>query len=341
MLRLRASLFLLSWCPAVLAADPPPPATTAPPPATTAPPVTTAPPPATTAPPAPPPPPPTTTAPPPPPPNNNVPPPPSGYQQPGYPPPGYQQPGYGQPGYPPPGYGQPGYGQPGYGQPGYGQPPPGYGQPGYYPPPPGYYQQPPPPPPPRKGVRTHDGFFLRMGLGMGTATVKPDVPATVNVPEYSDTGLAIDLAIGGTLGAGVVLAFGIASNNLQGYKLDTNAGANDPNDATLTNVGLLIDWYVDPKKGFHVFGMPGQTLLSVNRSGTRRLDDGTTTQNDTLGTGLGLTVGAGYEWFVGDEWSIGVLGRYTTASLEDPESGTTKFKYKTSAFGILGVATFH
>ncbi len=180
-----------------------------------------------------------------------------------------------------------------------------------------------------------------MGLGIGNSRLTPTVGAQTG-DTLSEGGLAIDFAIGGTLGAGLVLAFGIAGNSMTHTDLASDGSGYASTDITLTNVGLLVDWYVNPKKGFHVFAMPGSTSLTVSQGGgRRRRGDGSWSTDDTLGRGFGLTVGAGHEWFVSEQWSLGVLGRYTRASLDDPDGGQPRISFDASTFALVGVATYH
>lgn len=305
--------------------------------------------PTTSAQPVPPPPPAATTAPPPaqpvPPPPGYAQQPPPGYAQqppPGYPqqpPPGYQQqpaypqqqPGYPQqqPGYPPPPYGQPGYG-PGYGA---RQPyPPGYG----YPPGAGYgygYPQ-PAPPPPDPTIRTHDGFYLRFSVGIGSMspTVKVDASGQTNEVTYSGTTAAFDLMLGGNISKNVVL--GGAGQSLriadaQQERLGTKSDANQ--SLQLSMLGPFVDVYPDPKGGLHFQGLIGLASLQAQSDNGNR--------SETL-EGLGLSAGVGYDFWVGQQWSIGVLARYHYASVSKDIDGANN-KSTITAPALLVTALYH
>ena len=112
-----------------------------------------------------------------------------------------------------------GYGPPpqGYGPPpqGYGPPPQGYA-PGYGPPQQGYG----PPPPPREDptVNYHDGFYLRLNLGIGghAITYNDDITAFGG-------SVALDLLVGGSPNRGLAIGGGLLADyspnlDLQGSK---------------------------------------------------------------------------------------------------------------------------
>lgn len=243
---------------------------------------------------------------------------------------------------PPPGYGQPP-------PPGYQQPPPGYQQPppGYYPPPPGYaYGYPPPPgygyapPPERRGVRTHDGFYLRMALGIGVLRDSETVTGTGNSysATISGTALATEFAIGGTLANGFVLGGAIqsASAPSPSYKVSGQTSTASP-DVTVqaSAIGLFADVYPNPKAGFHIEGLLGFGVLHAesNKNGS------SSSSKDP--SGLALAIGVGHEWWVGEEWSLGVLGRLQYMSLKYDSGNGLVDKNSVTIPALLMTLTYH
>ena len=240
-----------------------------------------------------------------------------GQPQPGYGQPGQPQPGYGQPGQPQPGYGQPGYGQPGYGQPqpGYGQPQPGYGQPGM--------TEPPPPTPTQDtSAFNHDGFFFRMGIGAayGMATESYDLPSgipdsAVNEVTAKGAGLTLEFLFGGTPAPGLVIGGGLISYVFPGPNLEDEDGDEIDTDvtATLSTIDLFVNFYPDPKSGFQIQGLVGFGVAAVHNN-----DDDESVYQDEDGDDVDLTgavvgAGVGYEGFVSQQWSLGVMGRIVYA----------------------------
>ncbi len=250
-----------------------------------------------------------------------------GAPQPPLPPPGASQPppSYGPP---PPGYGQPP--PPGYGQP----PPPGYGYNAYGPPPPGYADA---PPPVDHTVRNHDGFYLRMGIGVASGTVKTQARlagSTFDV-KYSGSGPAYEFMLGGTLGKGFVLGGGLVGQDVSDPKV-TVTGTNNPGSAAGTASGKLgivvlgpmIDWFFDPRGGAHLGAMIGSGGIGLS-------DD----KGDSS-TGLGLSLWGGYDFWVGKQWSLGPELRLVSVSGKRNVVGE-RWEDKATSVQVLFTALYH
>lgn len=283
-----------------------------------------------------PPPPSTTPRPPPPPPSTAQPPPGVGQPPPAYPPGSGPPPGYG---YPPPGYGYP---PPGYGYPppGYGYPPPGYGYP-----PPGYGYAPPPPPDAAalraRTVRTHDGFQLRMGLGVSrlndtiSQTSAPGLggASVVASGKARGTGLALEVMLGGNVSSQVVLGGGVTFASVEHPTID----GGDTAKVTI-NYGLIgpyVDWYPDPKGGFHVLLQAGVAMVDVQPDVS--FDS---SSESTSSSGVGVAPAIGYEWWIGEQWSFGVVGRITFLEATSNRRAFTNVDEKHSIVAPSLLATF-
>jgi hypothetical protein len=62
-----------------------------------------------------------------------------------------------------------------------------------------------------------------------------------------------------------------------------------------------------PRRGLHILGTLGLARLTAS------FDNGTVSASDS-GTGFTLGGGIGYDWWVGRDWSLGILGRFTFAA---------------------------
>ncbi len=216
-------------------------------------------------PPATPPPPPPGTAPPPP---GTAPPPPAGQPPPGAPPP------------PTPGYGY------------------GYG----YPPPPQPVEPPPPPEPPETGARRHDGFYLRLGIGLayGNVVSKGEIGSSEIEATFDGMGPAYELMIGGTLGSGFVLGGGFVGQDISEPNVELETGGTSV-DTSVANdealgiglLGVFVDWFPDEHGGGHVGAMLGLGVVGLEG------DD------DEASTGFGAALFGGYDFFISDQWSLG------------------------------------
>jgi hypothetical protein len=139
--------------------------------------------------------------------------------------------------------------------------------------------------------RTHDGLYFRLGVGPGYTL------ATLfsSGPESTSKGVDVStqLAIGWTIRRGLVLGLGT-------FPMVTPSPSYDEIDAGGQHVsatGPFLDYYPDPQRGLH---FQGGVLFALGY-----LDGGD--RAGTVGAGYGAMLGAGYEVFVSDEWSVGAI----------------------------------
>ena len=196
------------------------------------------------------------------------------------------------------------------------------------PPAPSYAQQAPPPPPPappkraktRGGVHTHDGFYLRMGLGAAALAVTEDRPSDSDT-TLSTGGAAIEFGLGGTIGEGLVIGGRVIG--VGGENLDLEAsGEKTSVDGSLSFATLQLfgDWYLDPKSGLHIEGALGPAGLTYDPTPDDE-DDFYGDENDFYDdkvelNGFGGSLGVGLEGFVSDNWSLGGLLRLNWAAFD-------------------------
>jgi hypothetical protein len=129
------------------------------------------------------------------------------------------------------------------------------------------------------GVRRHDGFFLRLGVGPSLSF------------SGSGYGGALEIAIGGTIGQGV------AVGAMSSPKVVHAVGSSGNETAVFSFLGPFVDFYPDPTRGPHVLGGGGVATATFPGGKT------------DPAFSLELFAGAGYEWWVGNQWSMGLLGR--------------------------------
>jgi hypothetical protein len=211
-----------------------------------------------------------------------------------------------------------------------------------------------PAPPPRiepPGVHEHDGFYAHFGLGFGAYTNTVSTDDRVNAagqPEEIDgviTGFATvsEVAIGGTVASGFALGFGIYSTTLYTSTFtpeDENAPiapARVQRPENFALAGLFGDWYFNPHKGVHLqMALGFATLTGLNPESPRGVPD----RDPAIGGGLML--GIGHEWWVGEQWGIGVLGRLTAGVLTETDDADVRWLHLPVAFPtMLVTATYH
>ena len=182
---------------------------------------------------------------------------------------------------------------------------------GYYPPPPGYEE--PPLPERDPGIHLHDGFFLRMSIGGGWLKNK----ITGEIAGYdleltvSSGTVPIEILIGGSPVPGFVIGGGLWADPLLSPKVESDYFDDAELEDTSTQfsrLGLFFDYYPIPQDGLNLQLSVAYAAFSVRDDTTDRL----------LANAKGVSVGGGvgYEWWIGNQWSAGVMGRFDYASLK-------------------------
>jgi hypothetical protein len=164
--------------------------------------------------------------------------------------------------------------------------------------------------------QTHDGFQFRGGIGAGYLSlgVKAD-----GVPDSNIHGASGSLALyfGGTVGRGLVMGGFTSVAAVAGPKLSVNGkdvgSASSDVSLNFFMIGPYVNWYPDPTTGFHLLGELAFAAANVS--------DGNGNKSATP-TGGAIGFGVGYDWWVSDEWSLGVLGRLNVASLKYEDSAS-------------------
>jgi hypothetical protein len=173
--------------------------------------------------------------------------------------------------------------------------------------------------------QTHDGFFLQLDVGLGYLSTSVDFMGQ----EATISGVTIPsaLLLGGTVGP-VVIGGGFFGDYAPSptFKLGDVESEGDVS-LTLIGVGVFADFYPDPHGGLHIQPFLGYGALEASR-------DGDVSGSDP--TGPVFAIGVGHDWWVADEWSIGVMGRFAYAPLKYED-----VSYNTIAPAVLATFTYH
>jgi hypothetical protein len=174
----------------------------------------------------------------------------------------------------------------------------------------------------------HDGFYLRASIGLGALSLKYD-PDPVET-SASGGALAFDLMIGGSPSPG--LAIGGALIGDVGRSLTLESGGRELGDvnAVTSLVGPFIDGFPDAKGGWHLGGMLGFAAQQVDAPGS----DAQTTN------GVGGAAWGGFDAWVGDEWSVGGLGRIG-AAVTRGKDGDQDINASSLSFVLMFTALYH
>ena len=150
---------------------------------------------------------------------------------------------------------------------------------------------------------------------------------------------ATEVAVGASVWRGLVLGLACDTVLLPG---PTAAGApgTDDYEFQATQLALfapLVDFYPFERAGLHFQGGGGLAVVVLG-AGTSP-SGGNPAQAHTA-VGPGLVLGAGHEWWVAEQWSVGVLGRfmYGWAQGRDPLGAT--WSHETGNLSLLATRTY-
>lgn len=153
-----------------------------------------------------------------------------------------------------------------------------------------------------------DGLYLRGAIGGGGFS--DEFGRNIGGAQVTASGgtAALELAVGVALDPGLALAAVFAVEWAQADQLKAGGvTVQDGSVGVLVAFGGMLDWYLDPAKGWHVqAGLAGSRLTVTG---------GASGVVDHTPVGGALLLGGGYEWTVDDALSIGVLGRITGSRL--------------------------
>lgn len=173
----------------------------------------------------------------------------------------------------------------------------------------------------------HEGFYLRAAIGGGgmSAATTTDLDS-VELGRTYGGGVATNLAIGGAVARGVVVAGDYTSQFAFRPRQRVNGVVTTADtDLTLHTLGVMVDWFPAPSGGFHVSGSLAFAALEVS-------DQGGVSRDTEFGGSLSL--GVGYDFWIARKWSLGALLRLTGASVRTDNGTNTS-----SVTGVTTVGT--
>jgi hypothetical protein len=89
--------------------------------------------------------------------------------------------------------------------------------------------------------------------------------------------------------------------------------------------GPFCDYYFNPGRGLHVQGSIGlATVRGLGITDARYDADG-------IALGGGVMIGFGYEWWVSEQWSFGVLGRFAVAVATSEDDSGVRWEHGVGA----------
>jgi opacity protein-like surface antigen len=193
-------------------------------------------------------------------------------------------------------------------------------------------------------VHEHDGFFLRFGLGVALMNTTIDRESTsssgVNTSsefKVKGAGAQLELLIGGTPAPGVVIGGALIGMGSENSDLEINGNSVDLDEASLvlSALGVFANWYFDPSQGFHA-----QVIAALGQGGYEFGTSGGPTIETDSASGYALGVGVGYDFWVGEQWSVGGHLRYLYFGLTNEDNDLDE-TWNAHAPSLSFVATLH
>lgn len=185
-------------------------------------------------------------------------------------------------------------------------------------------------------ARTHDGFFLRMGLGLGYARTSTEISG-IQFNVYGGDG-TIDLAVGYSVIRNLSLHASLLSWTAASPTLEWQAGGitytqgtDEGVSAGMNGLGIGLTYH---------FPSPNLYLSAALGGGKLSLDD----DDDNVGTTDGGTIFRflfGKEWWVSDNWGLGLSGLFDIFVMPAEDQAGNEIKYGGFNLGLMFSATYN
>lgn len=174
----------------------------------------------------------------------------------------------------------------------------------------------------------HDGFFLRVAPGFGWNETSSDISS--NKVKMSGVSGLFNFAVGGAVTQDLILQLDVSGLSTSDPKVTVN-GKDQSNvtSASTSLVGIGMTYYFP--SNYYITGAVGMAKSS-NKS------NGTTYKTDS---GYGVNVLIGKEWWVSDNWGLGLAGQLLYTNCPDKSIAGVRPDVQSTSFGVLLSATYN
>lgn len=181
----------------------------------------------------------------------------------------------------------------------------------------------------KMGEHIHDGFFLRLAPGIGVMSTSETIGT--NKSEYSGSSSHINIAIGGAIFENLILHVDLSGAGMAEPKLKVNGQStnNTTDDHTTSMLGIGLTYYFP--SNIYLSGAVGNAVTAVKANGTTYRTD----------SGYGFNLMLGKEWWVSENWGLGVAGQWLYTKCPDKPVGGVTSDVKASSIGVLFSATYN
>jgi hypothetical protein len=190
------------------------------------------------------------------------------------------------------------------------------------------------------GAHLHDGFYLRLATGFGAYNETIRQKGADDQTAVTGIATVSEIAVGRAVRPGVIFGGGVWSCGV----LASDRAVRGPappsevidSQGNFSLIGPFLDYYFDPRRGLHLQGAAGFATLRGIEVQSGEFD------RHALSLGGGLMMGFGYEWWVSNEWSLGVLGRITGGFTTGTDQSDTRWFHTVGASpSVLFSGTFN
>jgi hypothetical protein len=192
------------------------------------------------------------------------------------------------------------------------------------------------------------GFHLRVSSGLGYFAIRGNGPS--GEVSLSTVGSSVGIAGGGTIVRGLALAGALHAVQgtgpfhggpfenavIQPSPANGSAPANAGAEVTLVQFGLLLDWFPNPRLGWHIGAMvaPGGVVVTT-------LADGADMSSSVTPSG---SMFGGYDFCVANNVSLGLMlvaSGVARAALEDSDRNETGYRVQAISFALQSSFLFY
>ncbi len=175
--------------------------------------------------------------------------------------------------------------------------------------------------------RTHDGFFLQMDLGVGSSSSTASQGGVD--AKLSGTAGEFSIALGGALNPNFIIGGQFWGSSVSSPDFEVNGQSLGSTGTTLSlyGVGVNLTYYFMPLN-LYLQATPSIGWLSEEYQGS----------STTTKAGFAIRLAVGKEWWVADNWGIGLNAQYAHSSNEVENGGPT---WGTNWFGVAFSATYN
>ena len=177
--------------------------------------------------------------------------------------------------------------------------------------------------------QTHDGFYLRLHTGIGSTTIESDTTPKTNI-EGAGGGGGLSLGYMVIENTGLFVEFSSSFSNGPDF---TDGGmtvaSSDSISVGVSGAGFGIVHYFMPLNLYISAAYVADEMLMTESNLTLYQSK----------TGSGVSVMVGKEWWVSDNWGLGVAAALRTSSMDDDED--SDLSWNASGFNVVFSATYN